>query len=133
MIAKLSAEMQLGSAPEAHPELFNELMNYEWPGNIRELRNVIERGLMLSQGKKIELSAMSLSVRPLDWSFTVKFPEQKGLSALSDELCCALCAEALRRTSGNRSEAAQLLGISRDSLYRYMKKWSAIFGQSSRK
>jgi DNA-binding NtrC family response regulator len=56
-----------------------------------------------------------------DWHFTVGFPETKDLHDLSSQLIKELCLEALRRSRGERKKAAALLGISRDSLYRFMK------------
>lgn len=121
MITKLAQEIQLQDIPEITAETVFKLAQYDWPGNVRELRNVLERGLMLSRGPQFVLPA-PLVDGVESWSHRITFPEQKDLSHLMREIRINLCNEALRRSSGNRSKAASLLGISRDAFYRYLKE-----------
>lgn len=99
----------------------NRLMQYPWPGNVRELRNVCERLCILHAGKAIEESNLppeilvGLGVE----SREIVLPEQ-GLNLEQVEI--DLIRQALTRTSGNRSRAARLLGISRDTLLYRMQK-----------
>jgi DNA-binding NtrC family response regulator len=83
---------------------------------------VLERALMLSSDDRLVISMPSSKTMD-DWHFTVGFPETKDLHDLSSQLIKELCLEALRRSRGERKKAAALLGISRDSLYRFMKNF----------
>ena len=95
-------------------EAIRVLRQYRWPGNVRELRNVIERAVILCDGDTIEPEHLLL--RPVGASPAAAEPDAR------DDLDLArnehrLIAEALRRTDGNKTEAAKLLGISRRALY----------------
>lgn len=100
------------------------LSSYNWPGNIRELRNLCERLSILLPGKHIEPENL-----PIEFSFSSKkitpdpveflLPET-GIKL--DELEAQMMTQALSRTHGNRSKAASLLGITRDAFsYRMIK------------
>jgi PAS domain S-box-containing protein len=125
MMARLETEMQLPELPTLDSHAMTSLCSYNWPGNVRELRNVLERALMLSQRGKLQLSLSQEDIPSEEWSCKVSFPQDKGLNTITEDLAYALCQEALRRTNGNKRSAAGLLKISRDSLYRYLKR-SAI-------
>ncbi len=125
MMARLEIEMQLAEVPTLDSHTLNRLCSYNWPGNVRELRNVLERALMLSQTGKLHLSLSQEDIPSEEWHWKVSFPQEKSLNTITDDLAYALCQEALRRTKGNKRSAAGLLKISRDSLYRYLKR-SAI-------
>jgi DNA-binding NtrC family response regulator len=106
-------------APDVEPVL----RGYAWPGNVRELRNVLERAILLAQGSRLEaahlegLLAAPASGRTVEGRFVL--PEAGlELEALERELL----RQALERTEGNRTRAAALLGMSRDTLrYRIEK------------
>lgn len=121
IMERLAAEMQLADIPELTVDALDRLSHYSWPGNVRELRNVLERALMLTQEPGIRLSLPQLSESAEDWSFTVAFPRDRSLHDVTNEVAYLLCNEALRRSGGAKKSAARLLGISRDSFYRYMK------------
>jgi DNA-binding NtrC family response regulator len=55
-----------------------------------------------------------------EWKFTSSFPAAQGLLDVKEDLMRALCQEAVRRSKGNKTAAAKLLGISRNALYRHM-------------
>jgi DNA-binding NtrC family response regulator len=100
---------------------------YHWPGNVRELKNFCERMLILFSGRMVEPANLPVefkqSVAPKaaanDSGF--ELPEQ-GISM--DELEANLIEQALFKTAGNRSRAARLLGMSRDTLLYRMKKYA---------
>ncbi len=125
ILSKIRVELQLPEIPVVGASTMNALKQYDWPGNVRELRNVLERASILSPGKEISLPSVGLlsaEDKPLeDWSFQVSFPSDKAVTEILYELRIALADEALRRSRGNRKNAARLLGISRDTFYRYMK------------
>src|SRR5271154_7130803 len=92
------------------------LMSYHWPGNVRELENVVERSVLLAQGPRVEaddvrIDAAAARTRPM--AATDHFlPE--GLTL--DEYEQSIIREALKRANGNKSQAARLLGLTRNAL-----------------
>lgn len=125
IISRLATEMQLSHVPALDTSLLEALTQYHWPGNVRELRNLLERALILWDGKRFELQLpiLETSLRHEHWYHTVTFPDGRGLRDVVDEITESLCLEALRRCQGNKKAAANLLGIARDSLYRYVKQF----------
>lgn len=88
----------------ASEKYIKKLQSYPFPGNIRELENIVERSIILSAGSKLEASTL---------------PEMKtqtkGLSIRNNER--ELILKALKQTSGNKTKAAEILGISRRTLH----------------
>jgi PAS domain S-box-containing protein len=124
IISRLAMELQLTSLPAIDRASLIGLSGYDWPGNVRELRNVIERSLILSDGKKLSVSLPPIDASQEVWSYRSTFPEdERTLHDVTDEVIESLCLEALRRCDGNRRGAARTLGIARDSLYRYIKRF----------
>jgi PAS domain S-box-containing protein len=127
ILAELSLRMGLDSVPTTDPKALTALADYSWPGNVRELRNVLERALILCDKKKIFVGDLALSQRPRSkeakqgWSISFGFPENETINDLTMNLKKALVIESLRRTRGSRKRAAELLGISPDSLKHYMQ------------
>jgi transcriptional regulator with PAS, ATPase and Fis domain len=102
------------------PEAMQILVNYHWPGNVRELQNIIERACALAKGTVIEPEDIHLDVRPAKAASGASgfLPEGMTLEHWEDEMI----REALRRANGNKSQAARLLGLSRNALrYRLSK------------
>ena len=101
------------------PEAMNILVNYHWPGNVRELQNIVERACALAKGSVLTPSDIHLDVRPTKASGSGGFlPDGMTLEQWEDEMV----QEALRRAHGNKSQAARLLGLSRNALrYRLSK------------
>ncbi|HYB60554.1 MAG TPA: helix-turn-helix domain-containing protein, partial [Methylomirabilota bacterium] len=96
------------------------LTDFHWPGNVRELENIIERACALASGPLLEASDIRLDPRrPKQESSAEAFvPEGTTLEQWEDEMI----REALRRAGGNKSQAARLLGLSRNALrYRLSK------------
>lgn len=96
------------------------LTSFHWPGNVRELENIIERAVALSTGQMIDVDDIYLDVsRSKPGAAPVAFPpEGMTLEQWEDEMI----REALRRSGGNKSQAARLLGLSRNALrYRLSK------------
>ena len=102
------------------PQAMQILVNYHWPGNVRELQNIVERACALSKGPQLEASDIYLDVRPAKASHDGAgfLPDGMTLEQWEDEMV----QEALRRANGNKSQAARLLGLSRNALrYRLSK------------
>ena len=92
------------------------LMAYHWPGNVRELENVVERSIVLAQGGVVEAAGVRIDTaqraRPAVASADHFLPEGTTL----DEYEQSLIREALKRANGNKSQAARLLGLTRNAL-----------------
>jgi two-component system, NtrC family, response regulator AtoC len=95
------------------------LQSYGWPGNVRELRNVIERAMLLSEGERLgPADFAALTMRP----GTVDGLELPATGIDLEELERSFVVQALRRSGGNQTKAAALLGLNRDQIrYRIEK------------
>ncbi len=96
------------------------LLEYSWPGNVRELENCLERAAIIAAGAPLEAAHLPEHIRQkkvLERPSAFRLPET-GLSL--DELEKSLVLQALDMTSGNKTKAASLLGISRRALYSKM-------------
>jgi DNA-binding NtrC family response regulator len=105
-------------------DAMDALLNYDWPGNIRELRTAIEHGVVMATGPKITLRDLPMAVRqaaraklPTGISVTEAFAEKTSPLDLH-ETERRLIAQALAATNGNITAAAKKLGISRRTLHR---------------
>jgi sigma-54 dependent transcriptional regulator, acetoin dehydrogenase operon transcriptional activator AcoR len=108
--------------PEIRPDFLEALIQYDWPGNIRELQNILER--TLNRNTKPILSAKDLPEEVFQM-----FPEQKKEEMLvhRDEIKKQSIIQALRLYNGNITKAAKHLGISRSTFYRQMKKFNIAY------
>jgi transcriptional regulator with PAS, ATPase and Fis domain len=119
---KRFAKENAGSKPleKVTPAAMKLLMEYHWPGNVRQLENIIERAVALSTGPVLDVDDIHLDQRgaPAAGSGSGFLPEGMTLEQYEDDLI----REAMRRAGGNKSEAARLLGLSRNALrYRLSK------------
>ena len=102
------------------PAAMQLLRDHYWPGNVRELQNVIERACALAAGKQLEIGDIQLDTpRNRTNAAPGRFlPDGMTLDQWEDEMI----REALKRAGGNKSQAARLLGLSRNALrYRLSK------------
>ena len=102
------------------PQAMQILVNYHWPGNVRELQNIVERACALAKGNVLEAADIHLDQRPAKAAngHPGFLPDGMTLEQWEDEMV----QEALRRAGGNKSQAARLLGLSRNALrYRLSK------------
>ncbi|MFB3828005.1 MAG: sigma-54-dependent transcriptional regulator [Bryobacteraceae bacterium] len=90
------------------------LMAYHWPGNVRELENVVERSLVMCSGSMLDAADIKLdtSERPRNHGSPAFLPDGVTLDQYEQEII----REALRRAGGNKSQAARLLGLTRNAL-----------------
>jgi transcriptional regulator with PAS, ATPase and Fis domain len=97
-------------------------LDYPWPGNIRELRSVVESAVMVSDGDYITLSDLPMNLQ----NYATGHREEIGTKAIRnmEEGEKNLIEEALRQTNGNKAKAAEALGISTRTLYRKIEKFS---------
>lgn len=97
------------------PSALQAMQRYGWPGNVRELEHTLERAVLMATGETIDVSNLGLNA-------------QKTAAQSLDELSleaveAVLVRKALARCSGNVSQAAESLGLSRGALYRRMEKY----------
>ncbi|HEV8483680.1 MAG TPA: sigma-54 dependent transcriptional regulator [Blastocatellia bacterium] len=115
------------------PEVVEIFRRYSWPGNVRELRNVIERVMILEDGELITSAYLPGDLAKGDGSAARAEGSEQAQSFLSgvvlppegivlDDVEMSLVSQALERSGGNQTHAAQLLGISRDQLRYRLKK-----------
>lgn len=127
-VSQLSAR-KTGLAYSFSPEAYDLLLEYQWPGNIRELKNVIERACVLSQSKLITAD----KIREYLYSYNERlnaFPQpiqevQEDLQATPRPrriVSMEQIQQSIADTAGNKKLAAHRLGISRAQLYRLMSK-----------
>jgi len=96
------------------------LCNAEWKGNVRELRNVIERNIILAEGPILQWSGRSNALSQS--SLPVKFSEQEFVSLL--ELEQEYIGHVLRCCEGKKTRAAKLLGIDKTTLWRKLRRYT---------
>jgi len=113
-------------APNYSRSVLKVLRRYSWPGNVRELKNFCERMLILFSGRAVQPENLPREFR----HEVIPQSQQRGDFVLPaaglnmDELEANLIRQALSRTLGNRSKAARMLGLSRDTLLYRIKKYA---------
>lgn len=110
--------------PRFTREALTALQRYNWPGNVRELRNFCERMTVLFSGRNVDVTNLPAefhSDSPTEFGGNFTLPDS-GIRL--DELESQIIRQALAKTRGNRSRAARLLGITRDTLLYRLKKYA---------
>jgi two-component system response regulator AtoC len=97
------------------------LMNFSWPGNVRELRTAIEHAVVLSRGERISLRDLPPSVRHGGVRMETKLFQGKDLTM--KDAAKELIVRALKETEGNRTRAAQKIGMSRRTFHRKLHEY----------
>ena len=111
--------------PRLSDDVLSILQNYNWPGNVRELRNFCENLVVLKRGKTV-------SPNDLDPRFTLLIAEGENANRDENSLLSVegnekrLLRDALLKSKGNRTKAAQLMGISRRTLHRKLDRWPEL-------
>ncbi|MRR07735.1 MAG: sigma-54-dependent Fis family transcriptional regulator [Deltaproteobacteria bacterium] len=106
-----------GKALRLDDEVMQAFLNFDWPGNIRQLGNIIERAVVLAKKDRISIKELPEEVRPYMVLAEAR-PQVRTLRELEEEAIVA----ALEESGGNKSHAAKLLGISRKSLYKRLSE-----------
>jgi DNA-binding NtrC family response regulator len=101
------------------PAAYDMLSAYDWPGNIRELRNLVERMVVLAHGKVIDVADIPAQVRERGSGGE----ERVDAELTVDEMEKRMVVQALEKTNGNRTKAAEKLGISRRTLHRKLNQY----------
>lgn len=109
-----------GRSVEFTNEAMDVLEGYSWPGNVRELQNVVERAVILCDGRRVEAQNLPASLRAVT-SFSERAEE--GAYLTLDDIERHYIALRLQDLKGHRARVAQTLGISQRNLYRKLKKY----------
>jgi two-component system response regulator HydG len=99
------------------PEVLKIFQNYSWPGNLRELSNVIKRATLLTTGEVIQKEVL-----PRELSAPTKEGQTHSFSAKTNEK--ELIVKALHEVNNNKTKAAKLLNFSRKTLYNKLKEYN---------
>ncbi|OLN29156.1 Response regulator of zinc sigma-54-dependent two-component system [Desulfosporosinus metallidurans] len=117
--------------PSLSPEVIVAFLNYHWPGNVRELHNVTERLTVLADEGTLETKYLPPALQrtisksvPNSVSLTSRIIDRPYRRNSSEEL--ERIYDAIEKTHGNKSAAAELLGISRGTLYYKLKQYALI-------
>jgi DNA-binding NtrC family response regulator len=112
--------------PNLHlaPEVYDELLKYDFPGNVRELRNMTERAAMLCKGSRLRIDDFQINVQKTE---DIK-PNEEIVDLKSLEI--NMIRRVLKKCNYNQQTAADMLGIHRDALSRKLKKYSINISKS---
>ncbi|MGD1068860.1 MAG: sigma-54 dependent transcriptional regulator [Bryobacteraceae bacterium] len=112
-VEKLAPEMG-GRVTDITDAAIEKLMQYHWPGNVRELENVIERSIVMALGEKLDAGdiRLDMNLRPRAASGELGLPDGMSLDTYEQELI----KDSLKKANGNKSQAARMLGLTRNAL-----------------
>ncbi|HWK11658.1 MAG TPA: helix-turn-helix domain-containing protein, partial [Vicinamibacterales bacterium] len=126
-LQKLGADQSPARAVTMSQEALRLLMSYDWPGNVRQLENIVERALAFSQGRsQIEVTDLGADIQKLTASADARdgwFPDEGiDLERYMEGLELSLIRRSLERTQGNKVQAARLLNLKRTTLIEKLKR-----------
>ena len=104
-------------------EAMKLLTSYSWPGNVRELENILERGVLLSEGDTLSAAVLPPKLTGGAAGQTFQLPETLSIRQAGEAMERELIARALESTGGNRTHAARLLEISLRALIYKIKEY----------
>ncbi len=107
---------------EITQEAINLLMAYDWPGNVRELRNALEQMVVLARGDRLTVRDIPAPIRT-GADLTKISVVRPGVTMTVEEAERQLIVQALKETNGNRTKAADKIGMSRRTLHRKLKQY----------
>jgi len=109
------------------------IMDYSWPGNVRELENAIEHAFVLCTGEHIDVFDLPVEIRRLEYHLASRNPSpvNDGYSNPRQKLTREKLLELLEACDWNKAEVARRVGLSRTSIWKYMKKWDIPMNSAS--
>jgi len=108
------------------PQAMDRLLKYDWPGNVRELMNAVERGVVLSRSEYLDEEELSLILRDASLSGEILPKDAIPADMPLNEVEKATILKTLELTSGNKSEAARRLGVTRRTLHKKLKMYGVM-------
>lgn len=127
-IQKKAREMALPVVPTLAPGEIDRLILYDWPGNVRELENMVERAIILSDGKQLTFGPVGEREPSAGERRSRREPETDRLDRLEAQHIEAILRKAGGKVSG-KGGAAELLGINSNTLRHRMRKLGIKFGR----
>jgi len=127
LLKEFTDEMQLPKM-NFHKKTLEIMKGYPWPGNVRELRNCVERSIHLSPTNEIQPMSLPESVNSVGEKV---FEASYDLGEVVSKAEYNAILEVLKQTKGNKTEAAEILGIHRTSLYYKINKYDIKYEPSS--
>ncbi len=124
---KKFAEQNNKSVMEISKEAVDSLLKYNFPGNVRELENIIERSVVLSRGSLITLNDLPMNVRGFREESAAGHEGAETLNDKIEALEKSMIYDALTKMNGNQTRAGKLLGITERNLRYKMKKYDIKF------
>lgn len=128
LLISISTRIGATDIPTMYPDALRCLADYSWPGNVREIRNVLERAWILSRGGRITLEDLGVRpdanacvVREDNDSFTIRLSDLETMTDAFREAKQWALRQGLRRSGGSVKGAASFLGITRDQMKYLMK------------
>ena len=119
-LSHFTVEMRYAEKPAMSKDALTTLQSYAFPGNIRELKNIIERAMIESSGG--EILPEHLHLTPIQRNSPSNQDSTAGLPLNLQEAEVLLIQRALKQTDGNLTEAGRLLGVTRQTLWRKLPK-----------
>lgn len=110
------------TVPKLASEALDLMFDYHWPGNVRELKNVIQFSIVRSRGENILPSDLPVEItQGKDFTFqSVERGHSPETTPARDKLSIDSVKAAIKKTGGNKSKAARVLGVGRATLYRFL-------------
>ena len=105
--------------PNISPEILNKLMNYSWPGNIRELKNMVEHLVVFSKNEKVQNETLPDYINCRDGQECIKNSQNLNLLIRKTEV--KAIHDAMKEAENNKQKAAKILDIPRSTLYYKLK------------
>jgi len=121
-LKKSSAKHKI-KQPKPEREVFNAFFNHAWMGNVRELENVIERMVVLSDSEELTLADVPENIKTLQTASENLWFSLPAEPFDLEKVECEIIREALHRFDGNQSQTARYLGITRSALIYRMQKF----------
>lgn len=130
-VHKLAAKLGISSPAGVSPEFVEHFKAYPWPGNVREMENVMERAMVLSRGKLIDLQHLPQEISTITQVLSAhayiqgetQAKEKFALEPAVEQFERGLISEAIEHCKGNKTKAARLLEISERTLWYKLKKY----------
>ena len=122
------AAMQRREVPGLQPDALRLLTGYPWPGNARELENIVERALAVTRGEQITVEDVPAEVRaeppgPLPAEVLIQMPYREAVDLARDRVSREYLLALMQLFGGNVTRAAERAGVERESLHRLLKRY----------
>ena len=120
-----------GHSMQVTPAAMNCLLNYEWPGNVRELQNCIERAVALGNRRSIDVHDLPPSLRSAAAMALQESPGDGPSATDLEDLERITIQRVFQQVNGDKTLAGKMLGISRATLYRKLKRYNIKVAQAA--